>query len=189
LVFQIIFRSTSHSYILGQTLHGPKVESFTKPNRSCQINKIRNVFGGFSFYYWNIFDSYDISLLLRFFISKLFINNALNLKLIYRKYSHFLILLFQLRLPVLIIESVLAYFVTVLNTCRIITNFLILSNSPRVCDEIFLDPILEDSDSNHESSTRFLIRVQNTKSIWRFPRLGPIITKLIQDIIRGKVLN
>lgn len=108
--------------------------------------------------------------------------------------------IFQLRLTVLFLELSLSHFVATFNSIRPVSTLLILANSPRVCDQVYLERLLEPEDSSSSSfqhPPQFRIRLQATKSPFSLSPTssdsddggGFSLFKTISYIIRGQVLN
>jgi hypothetical protein len=74
-------------------------------------------------------------------------------------------------------------FVERMNSCEIVTNLLILSNSPRVSDEIYLQAVPTNV------MLTFRICLLSTKKIIKVPAVGAGIITILRNICQGKILS
>jgi len=97
------------------------------------------------------------------------------------------IVFLSLRLPCLIVESILSYLVEVVNSMEPITCFLILTNSSWVADKIYIKPVkLCDPTTEIQS---YEIHTRTSLKLFKTPNLGKPIMDVICKIFQSKVIT
>ncbi|CAL8145225.1 unnamed protein product [Orchesella dallaii] len=90
-----------------------------------------------------------------------------------------------LRVPVLLIERSLQYFVSSFNKLPLVSWALVFLSSPRVADEIYLVPRL----GNSLGIITFRLQLQSTRILFKLPDFGKGIKFLVSSVIDGTVLK